>query len=63
MHAWGLDTKSYDVANDGSSVNYYYDDLNRLVRSQKNSVSASGSYQAQGAVYTHYQYNATNDVI
>ena len=62
-HAWGVDTKTSDTANDGSSVSYTYDDLNRLTRSAKASVAASGSYQAQGTLYTHYQYNAANDLI
>lgn len=46
------------VANDGMEVSFEYNALGWLIRKELAGVSASGSYAAQGPVYTHYGYDA-----
>lgn len=46
----------------GTIVHYEYDDLDRVKRTRKESVPLSGSYPAQGDIYTYFTYDAANNV-
>jgi YD repeat-containing protein len=60
---WALDHKLSDVGVDGTTVTYSYDSLNRLILTRKADVASSGSYPAQGALYTHFTYDAAGRVL
>jgi RHS repeat-associated protein len=46
------------VGNDGIEVSYQYNTLGWAVRKDLAGAAASGNYAAQGAVYTHYNYDS-----
>lgn len=58
-HAGRLN-RTLDAA--GVSVRYEYDELNRVIQARKDGVAASSPHDAQPTVYTHYVYDAANNV-
>lgn len=54
---------NYETHPDGTEVQYFFDDLMRVIRSERKAVAASGSYPAQSAVETEYTYDAGDHVV